>query len=126
VNIYLLHPDFIEKHQALFKDEWLGQVKAKQKEITEFKERHEAELRGNQVTLNVKTYSFFPGVHGFRTSDGHLMISFVQWSKDQKTVDNPNQFYELFAPSDISARANAYRSLFENWLDRADRDQSKL
>jgi hypothetical protein len=120
VNLYLLDPEFVKKNRELFKDEWLTEVESKPAEIAAFVKEHEALLKQNQVTVNVKPYPFFPGIHGFRTSDGNVLISFLHWSS-QKTVDNPNQFYEIFMPSDTSARGNAYRALFKNWVDRASR-----
>ena len=121
INAYILAPEFLTKNKDLFKEDWLNHASGKPKEIQEFCTENDSLLKQRNVRVNVKPYAFFPGVHGFRTSNGYLMISFIHWSRQQKTVDNPNQFYEIFPPQDTSARAKAYRDLFDNWINRADR-----
>jgi hypothetical protein len=122
INVYLISTEFVKKNRELFRDDWEREVTAKPQEIAVFVRDHEVFMKERNIVVKVKSYNFFPGVHGFRTSDGHLMLSFVHWSKQQKTVDNPNQFYEIFPPADTSSRAKAYRDLFENWVNRAERD----
>jgi hypothetical protein len=119
INLYLIDTAFAQKTPELFRPEWLRDMESKPKEIAAFLEENADRLKRNRVEVRLKPYAFFPGVHGFRTSDGHLMISFVHWAK--QTLDNPNQFYEIFLPTDTSARAKAYRDLFDNWVQRAAR-----
>ena len=79
-------------------------------------------LKERSIELNVDQYNFFPAVHGFRTRAGHLLISYIHW--DDEVLDKPTQFYEFFQPSDKSARASAYRGLFDSWFKRASREST--
>jgi len=96
INLYLIDTAFAQKTPQLFRAEWLRDMESKPKEIAAFLEENAERLQRNRVEVRLKPYAFFPGVHGFRTSDGHLMISFVHWAK--QALDNPNQFYEIFLP----------------------------
>jgi hypothetical protein len=121
INLYCLDADFLRSHPTLFSEEWVDQASSKPLEIERFTKDESALLAKNQVAVNLRKYSFFPGVHGFRTSDGHLMLSFIHWSTVTYRVEDPEQFYEVFLPSDTSVRAKVFRDLFDNWINRAKR-----
>jgi hypothetical protein len=121
VNAFLLCPDFIRSNPC-FSATWALQAEAQLSTINEFAANNAQLLIELGTTLTVTQYKFFPAVHGFRTDAGHLFISFIHWR--EKSLEGPTQFYEFFPPSDTSARAQQYRDLFDNWIERAKRQEA--
>jgi hypothetical protein len=119
VNIFFLSSDYI-KANPCFSESWDSHSSAELKAIQEFAKKMKHLLKQRGTELNVSQYKFFPAVHGFRTDAGHLLISYIHWNGE--LLDSPTQFYEVFQPSDKSARASRYHALFENWIQRAKRE----
>jgi hypothetical protein len=120
VRLFVLSPEFT-KSNAFFKQTWTMQAEAQISTIREFEQSNQALLKG-LGGFEVTAYKFFPAIHGFRTDAGHLLISYIHWNDDD-VLEGPTQFYELFHPSDKSARARSYRALFDNWVTRANKDR---
>lgn len=118
LNIYLLSPAFIRTN-PYFPDGWLQESEAKLKLVEKFAAAHSNAVEGPKIT--VVQYSRFPAIHGFRTQSGHLFISYIHWNSAENLLDDPHHFYEEFRPEDKSDRASMYRSLFQNWIDHADK-----
>lgn len=119
VSMCCLNPDFLRTNHECFNQEWIelanaqchaieGQLKHRSKDLTE-----------RRMKLELIKYNHFPAVHGFQLGNGALFISFIHWSKHGSFLDDPHQFYEYFAPSDKSLRAESFRGLFANWEKKA-------
>ncbi len=123
VKVYCLCPDFI-KDTSCFPSDWVMQSQSFLSTIQTFMNNNSQLLKRFGTTLTVSKYTFFPAIHGFRTGAGHLFVSYIHWANPAEQIVEPMQFYELFQPSDRSMRAEVYRELFANWVERAKKESA--
>jgi hypothetical protein len=98
-------------------DGWLVEAASHMSDVQAYVHEHRQELAARKISLNLFGYKAFPAIHGFRLGDGALIMSWLQW--DRNELGKPHHFYELFPSTDHSARANEFRKLFDNWFDHA-------
>lgn len=81
------------------------------------------DLKARRISIRTYEYDFMPVVHGLRLGTGDLFMSVLRWRPDG-TIEDKVYSYEFVPASDISARAAAYRQLFESWFGQACRQSS--
>jgi hypothetical protein len=124
VTLLCLDPDFGAKAIPGIPSDWYEAAKSISTQIAAYDAAHRVELETRNIELIVLQYAAFPAIHGFRIGNGTLFISCTHWETAVDSLAKPYQFYDVFAASDQSERAEAYRSLFDNWFGHA-RAQSK-
>lgn len=119
IELYCLSPvTATNKFVDLLEPKWGTDSLARTSEIDEFIQNRHVELQARQIGLSLKPYNSFPAVHGFLLGTGKIYMSFTQWSDQTQKLDYGPHPYEIIEPNDKSARAEAYRNLFYNWLNR--------
>ena len=121
IVLHSLAPNFVQSNSEL-PATWAPQSQGMIESIRAFVDARKDELGRRKIALSVNAYAGFPAVHGFRVGR-EILISFSQWNSQTATpkLDTPTYFYERFGPDDQSHRAEAYRSLFANWISHAER-----
>ena len=101
---------------------WCAEAKAIHAAIQAHVTLKQAELSARNISVEFSTYEAFPAIHGFRVGEREVFISFEHWSEtDADILDEPVHFYERIPRTDYSLRAQAYRTLFGNWIDHVKR-----
>lgn len=87
--------------------------------IVEYGESSDAAL--NNVTVQAFSYDFMPSLHGYRLGNGDIFYSILRWQDDGR-LNLDNYSYEFIPHEDTSPSADAMRSVFNSWFERATRD----
>lgn len=85
-----------------------------------YRRHNEDALTNANTTIAITTYSLIPAVHGFRCGDGSYFLSIARWDTRTGKLRRPYESYEYIPAGDSEDRAGLYKSLFDNWLERAD------
>src|SRR6266446_108964 len=112
-------PEFIEQ-SGVIPNEWAAESRQRIAEIHQFLLRKRVDLAARNIVVKLFTYAHLPAIHGFRVENDEIFCSFIHW--EGRTVAKPFQFYEHFPAANRSLRAEFYRALFDNWLERAQAD----
>jgi hypothetical protein len=113
ITIATLSPDY--RNECIPPD-WPDESRINAERAREFAASRRAQERG--ITVDVRTYSFTPAVHGFRLGNGDVYISTLLW--DENNLLGKEGFsYEYVPASTHTASAEAFRRLFDNWMVRA-------
>jgi hypothetical protein len=70
------------------------------------------------ISITVYSYDFLPAVHGIRLGNGDLLFAVLSWGRDGK-IGSDSYGYQFVPAEDRSGSANAMRSTFSSWFDRA-------
>jgi hypothetical protein len=116
IKLYCLDPDFLRSCAEL-PDHWADEAERSRGRINRTLQNEEHAIQEQQMQLSVEYYACVPIVHGFRCGNGDVYISYLQWSPSG--APRPFEFYELIPHDDNTERADYYRVLFDNWMERA-------
>jgi hypothetical protein len=118
VRLLCLDPEFIRACSPTISAGWAHEAASKVEQIRDYVEYNRAELDRRKVSIELRTYSCPPGVHGFRVAGRDVLLAVTHWGADNR-FRPPYDFYEHVPLEDETGRAGAYRGLFENWISHA-------
>lgn len=96
---------------------WSVEARGKIEAIERFASRREIVRR--RISIDVRTYAFTPGVHGFRLGNGDVYLSVVHWDDDGDVVASEGISYQYVAAADRRPSAEGTRRLFDSWFAQA-------
>jgi hypothetical protein len=119
INLYCLSPEFARQQRLGIPADWAALAESFLAKAKSYATTRSVDLAYKGIAIELFEYRAFPAIHGFRLNNGTLFVSAVRWDLSTGELAQPNHPYELFPATDTSDRAEAFRSLFGNWLDHA-------
>jgi hypothetical protein len=121
LRLRVVDPVVLGRNDGWFDPRWEEEVVGVLEDVQCFRAAHAAELVQKGITLSIRRYRLIPLVHGFRTGAGDYFLSLARWDPRTGEVGRPHDTYEHLPAGDRSDRVEQYKELFDNWVERADR-----
>jgi nucleoside phosphorylase len=123
-DLSYISPDFVKANPSVFGDYWLTHGNNTQDEMRTWFRKNEnvASLVERRISVRLRSFDLIPFLHGKLFADGTLFLHSAQWD-EAGSLSYPNTFHEIVPQTAISARANAYRALFNSWIQKYDKSE---
>ena len=125
ITLFQLHPDFIRENSEIFPDGWIEQTQLVSRQIKKYCEEHAGQLKSKRIKIKLYQYRLVPSVHGIYFGSGEIFVSMQSWNLDNNLTADYH-WYDHYDHRSRTAKAEAYRRLFNNWRAKLIRVAEKI